>query len=123
MGILPRKRLVDKEERRIPPPVQDWRFPAPKSYEEVSTPSLADLARYKGLIRDPKDLPVAVSAINVKVDYLVTQDRDFTDQDESTIRLREMLNILLPGTFLREHMGWTSDALEAIRERKWSDLT
>ncbi len=89
------------------------------NYEQVATPSAEELAAHTGLVRDADDIPVALAAINANVDYLVSQDKDLTDPDEPVHRV---LNILLPGTFLREHMGWTSQALEAIRTRTWEDL-
>lgn len=88
-------------------------------FEEVPNPSLAQVEANADLVRDVKDIPVALAAINAQVDCLVTQDRDFTEGSE---RLRQQLDTLLPGTFLREHMGWTSDALEAIRNRTWNDF-
>lgn len=90
----------------------------PLKYELIASPSAEELAEHKTLVRDPDDVHVALAAIQAKVDYLVTQDRDFTDLDDSTKQLHEQVNILLPGTFLRTHMGWTSDELEAIRKRK-----
>lgn len=93
-----------------------------ESLKLVPDPDPEDVAANAALVRDPKDVPVALAAINGVVDYLVTQDRDFTDRDESTAALHQRLNILLPGTFLREHMGWTSEALEAIRMRNWQDI-
>jgi predicted nucleic acid-binding protein len=74
------------------------------------------------LIRDPKDVHVALAAINAKVDYLITRDKDFTDLDENTADLHQQLAIILPGTFLRECMGWTSASLESIATRKWSAI-
>lgn len=32
------------------------------------------------------------------------------------------MKVVLPGTFLREHMGWTSEALETIGKRDWGEL-
>jgi predicted nucleic acid-binding protein len=95
---------------------------ASSQYEEVPTPTDEDITAHAGLVRDPKDIHVALAAINAQVDYLISQDRDLTDQDETTDRLRQRLTILLPATFLRQHMGWTSEALEAIRKRVWKDL-
>jgi putative PIN family toxin of toxin-antitoxin system len=89
------------------------------AYESVTTPTDEEIAAHAHLIRDAKDVHVALAAISSQVDYLVTQDRDFT---EAHVTLHEQLNILLPGTFLREHMEWTSEALEAIRHRTWDDL-
>ncbi len=88
-------------------------------YERVPSPSLEEVLKHEGLIRDPADIPVALSAIQAQVDYLITQDRDFTDPNP---RLHEQLKVILPGTFLREHMGWTHEALEAIRNRTWKEL-
>jgi predicted nucleic acid-binding protein len=89
------------------------------NYEEVPTPSKADLTAQTGLVRDQNDVPVALAAINAGVDYLVSSDKDLTDPGES---IHEHVNVLLPGAFLRQHMGWTSDQLEAIRQRNWDDL-
>lgn len=91
-------------------------------WELIEDPTKKELAEHSGLMRDPADIPVALAAINAQVDCLVTRDRDFTDRDESTEELHRCLNILLPGTFLREHMGWTSEELEATRHRNWKDL-
>lgn len=73
----------------------------------------------RDLVRDPKDVHVALAAIQAKVDFLITSDKDFTDPDQP---IRQKINILLPGAFLGEHMGWTSERLEAIRKRKWADM-
>jgi putative PIN family toxin of toxin-antitoxin system len=91
-------------------------------YEEVVSPTDEDIESNIDLVRDPKDVHVALAAIQAKVDYLVTQDKDLTALDDSTKKLRDALAIVLPGTFLRESMGWTSEALETIRNRKWGDL-
>ena len=97
-------------------------FLSDSDYEQAADPSLEQVAANINLVRDPKDVPVALAAINTKVDLLVTQDKDFTDRDESTKALHEKLTIMLPGTFLRERMGWTSEELEAIRNRSWEDM-
>lgn len=88
-------------------------------YEAVATPSNEELAQHLDLVRDKNDIPVALSAIQAGVDYLVSTDKDLTDPNEP---VHQYLNILLPGTFLRQHMGWTSEQLEAIRKRTWKDL-
>ena len=48
-------------------------------------------------------------SITAKVDYLVSEDKDLTTQDETTAELRRHLKVLLSGTFLREVMGWSSE--------------
>jgi len=92
------------------------------SYETIPNPTKEEVLANIKLIRDVNDVPIALAAINAKVDYLVTQDRDFTDHDESNAELHAKLKIILPGTFVREHMGWTSEALETVRNRTWHDL-
>lgn len=91
-------------------------------YDLVSDPTRDEVAVKKNIIRDLSDVPIALSAIAAKVDYLVSEDKDFTAQDETTTELRRHLKIMLSGTFLREVMGWTSEQLEAIRHRKWNDM-
>jgi predicted nucleic acid-binding protein len=93
------------------------------SYEEAPVPTQEEIAASLDLVRQVKDVPIALSIREAQVDYFVTYDRDFTDQDETTEKVREAIpGIMLPPVFLREVMGWTSDELEAIRYREWSDL-
>jgi predicted nucleic acid-binding protein len=91
-------------------------------FEVVPDPSAEEVARHKGLVRDESDIPIVLSAMNAKVHYLVSEDKDLTSQDETTAELRKQLDVLLSGTFLRQVLGWTSEELEAIRRRKWADL-
>lgn len=91
-------------------------------FEEAPDPSSAAVAKHQDLVRDPTDVPVALAAINARVDYLVSEDKDLTSTDETTAMLRERLKVLLSGTFLREVMEWTSEELEQVRGRKWHDL-
>jgi len=92
------------------------------NYELVPDPTPEEVAANRHLIRDLSDIAIALAAIVASVDYVVSEDKDFTAQDESTAELRRHLKAMLSGTFLREVMGWTSDELEAIRHRKWSDM-
>ena len=90
---------------------------------ELIPDPLPDLvAAHEKLVRDAKDIPVALSAIQADVDYLVSTDRDFTDMGDTTAELRRYLKPLRPGSFLREMMGWTSEDLSAIERRRWIDL-
>jgi putative PIN family toxin of toxin-antitoxin system len=91
-------------------------------YELAPDPPAALVAAHPNLVRDAKDIPVVLSAIEAKVDYLVSTDRDLTDQDETTAELRRHLDCKKVGSFLREVMGWTSGELSAIERRRWSDL-
>jgi predicted nucleic acid-binding protein len=87
-------------------------------YEEIANPSPEVVTAHQGVVRDLDDIPVAVAAITAKVDYLISSDKDLTESDE----LKQQVPVLLPAVFLREHMGWTSEELEAIRHRKWSNM-
>lgn len=49
-------------------------------YELIYTPDKIDASKYPD-IRDIKDLPVLVSAINDDVDVLITADKDFAPLD------------------------------------------
>lgn len=91
-------------------------------YELVPNPTQAEIDDNQNLVRDLSDVAIALAAISAKVDYLVSEDKDLTTQDESTAQLRRRLKVMLAGTFLRQVMGWTSDELESIRYRKWDDL-
>ena len=83
-------------------------FFAHSHYEAAKDPSKALLKKYPNIVRHKNDIPVALAAIQAKVDFLISQDKDITAQDASTEQLRQLLTIILPGTFLREYMGWTS---------------
>lgn len=91
-------------------------------YEIVPDPTTADLRTNLGLIRDVNDLPIALAAIQSGVDYFISEDRDFTDRNQTTALLHEQLTVLLSGTFLRGVMGWTSDELEQVRGRTWTNM-
>lgn len=97
-------------------------FIANGKYKIVPNPSKNEVQKHHNLVRDKKDIPIALAAIKAKVDYLVSSDKDLTAQDQTTEELRKYLHPLLPGTFLKEVMGWTSEDLEAIRHRKWQDI-
>jgi hypothetical protein len=62
-------------------------------------------------------VPIALAAINARVDYFVSEDKHFTEKSEQTAALHQRLNIMLSGTFLREVMKWTSEQLEDVRGR------
>ena len=91
-------------------------------YEEVPTPDQEAVMAAGSLVRDLADVPVALAAINSGVDLLISQDNDLTDRDETTENLHQQLKIMLPGTFLRQYLGWSSEQLEAIRRRTWQDV-
>jgi predicted nucleic acid-binding protein len=89
-------------------------------YELVPDPGPSQVQQNLDLVRDRSDVPIALAAINAKVDYFVTYDKDFTEEHESTQKVREAIpGIILPPVFLRDVMGWSSEALELIRHRNW----
>ncbi len=65
---------------------------------------------------------MALAALNAGVDYLVSEDKDLTAQDESTTKLRGELSVMISGAFLREVMHWSSEELEKVRHRTWRDI-
>ena len=85
--------------------------------EIVSEPSEKQLARKRALLPDPEDVPIALAAINARVDYFVSEDKHFTEKSEQKAALHQRLNIMLSGTFLREVMKWTSAQLDEVRVR------
>jgi predicted nucleic acid-binding protein len=90
------------------------------NYEEVPIPTMEEVQANTSLVRDIDDVPVALGAINAEVDYLITQDKDMTDPQAP---VHQQLQVILPGTFLRQHMGWASETLEAIRKRTWQEMS
>jgi predicted nucleic acid-binding protein len=97
-------------------------FLADCDYEEVPDPRQEEVERNLYLVRDPKDVPITLAAISAEVDYLVTNDKDLTAQDETTAALRQKIQPIIVGKFLSEIMGWESEDLERIRKRNWSEL-
>ncbi len=93
-------------------------------FEEAPTPSREEVEANQDLVRQIEDIPVALSVAAANVDYFVTYDRDFTDANETTEAVQQLIpGIMLAPIFLRDVMGWDSDELEAIRRRNWTDLS
>jgi putative PIN family toxin of toxin-antitoxin system len=93
------------------------------NYETAPTPTDEEIADHQDLVRQAKDVPIALSIQAAQVDYFVTYDRDFTDSGPTTAKVRQAIpGIMLPPVFLREVMNWTSEQLEAIRNRNWSEI-
>jgi predicted nucleic acid-binding protein len=90
--------------------------------EVAPDPPLEEVTAHAGLVRDPKDIPVALAAIGAGAEYLVSTDRDFTDVDDTTVELRRLLRPISVGAFLHEVMGWSHESLSSVERRAWSDL-
>ena len=91
-------------------------------FERLPDPGRDKVAAHAGLVRDSKDIPIALAAITAAVDYLVSNDKDLTAQDETTALLRRSIQPIAVGRFLRKVMGWEETTLERIRKRNWSDF-
>ncbi len=91
-------------------------------YELVPDPTPEEVQAHIGLVRDEADVPVVLAAIQAGVDYLISEDRDLSANDETPAELRRRLRVLISGTFLREVMGWSLEELEAIRHRTWEEV-
>lgn len=90
-------------------------------YELWADPSRDEILAHRELMRDINDLPIALAAIRARVDCFVSEDKDFTAHTPQTAQLHRELQIMLSGAFLREHMGWRSEALEQVRKRRWPE--
>ena len=64
------------------------------------------------LCRHESDVPIVLAAIKSKAQCSVTNDRDLTVLDSTTVKLHRQVQVMLPPVFLREMMGWTSEELE-----------
>ncbi len=98
------------------------RFLERADYELVPDPTQEEVDANHKLVCDASDIGVALAAIAAKVDYLVSEDKDLSVQDETTSELRRHIKVLISGTFLREVMGWTSEELEKIHHRTWAEF-
>lgn len=124
--VLPEIVLLEARrhiERDFPEQAERFeQFLALLEYEVAPLPSAAAVEQAAGLVRQREDIPVALSVIAAEVDYFVTYDRDFTDDHPSTEAVRAAIpGICLPPIFLRDVIGWSSEQLETIRYRNWSD--
>ena len=110
-------------QKTFPDHLDDFkRFLAYCNYESVPDPSPDEVAQHHDLVRDVTDVPVALAAIHAQVDYLVSEDKDLTDLDETTRELRKKIQPLIAGTFLRTVMGWKGEDIEYVRRRTWRDM-
>lgn len=91
-------------------------------FEMASMPAPEAVAANQYLVRDMTDVPIVLAAIEARVDYLVSEDKDLTVRDESTAELRQRLTVYLSGAFLREVMNWSTERLEAVCGRNWHDI-
>lgn len=74
-------------------------------HELAPDPAPEVVAEHLGLVEDPADVPVALAAIYVEVDYLLSSDRHLVADDESTRELRYHIKPMTPAQFVQEIMG------------------
>ena len=91
-------------------------------HEEPAMPPANEVLKNLDLVRSEKDVPIALALLKTEVDIFVTSDRDLTEPAATAERFREQVRVMLPAVFLRDVVGWSSEALEAIRNRTWEDV-
>ena len=91
-------------------------------HEAVAMPTVTEVQQNLDLVRSEKDVPIALALLAHDVDIFVSSDRDFTEPTATAPRFRSRIRVLLPAIFLRDVLGWSSEALEEIRNRTWADL-
>lgn len=105
---------------RFPAYLQDFEdFLLLIPYEEAEDPKPGDVSVNLNLMRDQTDIPLALAALNAGVDYLVSDDKDFTAHNQP---VHEKIHILQSGTFLNEVMGHSHEELNRIKRRTWADI-
>jgi len=122
--VLPAQ-VVAEARRHLDHPAQQAAlqfFLVGASYEELPMPSRELVRRNLDLVRSETDVPIALALLGGDVAIFVTSDRDFTDSGATADRFRERVRVLLPAVFLRDVLGWSSESLEAIRNRTWDEL-
>ena len=85
-------------------------------------PPRDDVAANLDLVRSENDVPIALALLESHVDIFVTNDRDFTDPGATAERFSRQVQTMLAAVFLRNVLGWSSEALEGIRNRNWDDV-
>ncbi|MDE3076658.1 MAG: type II toxin-antitoxin system VapC family toxin [Chloroflexota bacterium] len=123
--VLPEQVIVEAQ-RHLMPPAQEAALQAfldESGYEELPMPSRERVRQNLDVVRSAKDVPIALALLDGNVGLFVTNDRDFSEPTATAPRFREQVRIMLPAVFLRDVLGWSSDALEAIRHRTWEDLS
>ena len=97
-------------------------FLAGSGYEELPMPSAKLVRRNHDLVRSKKDIPIALSLLEGGADVFVSNDRDFTDTGATADHFQQQVRVMLAAVFLKNVLGWSSEALEAIRDRTWEDI-
>ena len=114
--------VIEEARRHLPQPAQLAAlqfFLDASRHEALAMPPAHEVRQNLDLVRSEKDVPIALTLLAGDVDVFVTSDRDFTELTATADRFRRRVRVMLPAVFLRDVVGWSSDALEAIRNRTW----
>lgn len=72
--------------------------------ELVAVPSPNQVESNLHLVpRDPKDVPIVITALNSNADYLVSGDKHINSHDESTIHIDSLITVLTPKEFIEKN--------------------
>lgn len=122
--VLPEQVVVEAR-RHLPLPAQQAALDAflvGSRYEELPMPMADRVTANLDLVRSAKDVPIALALLDGSAEIFVTNDRDFTAPGATAERLNARVRIMLVAVFLRDVLGWSPEALETIRDRRWEDL-
>lgn len=122
--VLPAQVIVEAG-RHLPHPAQTaalQSFLEGSGYQELPMVSTSEVRQSRDLVRSEKDVPIALALLAGNVDIFVSSDRDFTEPTATAERFHNRVRVMLPAVFLREVLGWSSEALEAIRHRTWEEV-
>jgi hypothetical protein len=122
--LLPTQ-VIEEAARHLPHPARAAALDAflrASDYQELPMSPPERVRDNLSLVRSAKDVPIALALLDAEVDIFVTSDRDFTDPGATAEEFRTRVRVMLPAVFLRDVIGWSSDSLEAIRNRNWADL-
>jgi putative PIN family toxin of toxin-antitoxin system len=87
-----------------------------------SDPTANEVERNLDLVRDRKDVPIALSAIASRADALVSGDKHLASKNATTSLLRSRITVLTPAEFFRRVMGWDEGKIQVVGRRRWEDI-
>jgi len=121
--VLP-EQVVEEAQRHLDREQRDALdvFLSTSAAELAPMPPVSAVRANIDLVRSEKDVPIALALMAARVEVFVTNDRDFTDEGAVHRRFAASVDIMLPPVFLRDVAGWTSEEVEAIRNRGWEDM-
>ncbi|MCJ7509490.1 MAG: putative toxin-antitoxin system toxin component, PIN family [Dehalococcoidia bacterium] len=91
-------------------------------YDLQSDPTVNEVESNLDLVRDRKDIPIALSAIASRADVLVSGDKHLAAQDATTALLRSRIAVLTPAEFFGQVMDWGEGRIHAVGRRRWEDI-